>query len=170
MRRLFSSATLVLSLLLLGFSVACQQAAPPAPPDTRAADAQAVRAADEAWSKAAAAKDLEGCLSFLADDITTLAPNSPVKTGKDAARKSWTESFTRPGFSISWKIDKVEASGGDLAYSMGSYEESMDDAKGKPVTDRGKYVTIWKKQADGKWKAVVDAFNSDLLKPEAGKK
>ena len=93
-----------------------------------------------------------------------------MKTGKDAARKSWTESFTRPGFSISWKIDKVEASGGDLAYSLGAYEESMDDAKGNVLTDRGKYVTIWKKQADGTWKAAVDAFNSDLTKPEETKK
>jgi ketosteroid isomerase-like protein len=93
-----------------------------------------------------------------------------MMTGKEAARKSWTESFARPGFAISWKVNKVEASGGDLAYSVGAYEESVDDAKGKPISDRGKYVTIWKKQADGSWKVVLDAFNSDLPKPEAAKK
>ena len=28
--------------------------------------------------------------------------------------------------------------------------------------DHGKYVEVWNKQADGKWKAVADIFNSDL--------
>ena len=31
----------------------------------------------------------------------------------------------------------------------------MNDASGKPVNDRGKYVEIWEKQADGKWKVVA---------------
>jgi ketosteroid isomerase-like protein len=39
---------------------------------------------------------------------------------------------------------------------------TMKDAQGKPVTDRGKYTEVWKKQADGKWKAVADIWNSDL--------
>jgi ketosteroid isomerase-like protein len=38
----------------------------------------------------------------------------------------------------------------------------MKDAQGKPVTDHGKLVEVWKKQADGKWKTVADTFNSDL--------
>jgi ketosteroid isomerase-like protein len=38
----------------------------------------------------------------------------------------------------------------------------MNDAKGKPVTDRGKYATMWKKQVGGSWKVVVDISNSDL--------
>jgi ketosteroid isomerase-like protein len=39
---------------------------------------------------------------------------------------------------------------------------TMNDAKGKPITSRGKYATMWKKQADGNWRAVVDISNSDL--------
>jgi ketosteroid isomerase-like protein len=29
------------------------------------------------------------------------------------------------------------------------------------VTDKGKYLTIYAKQADGSWKAIADTFNSD---------
>jgi ketosteroid isomerase-like protein len=50
----------------------------------------------------------------------------------------------------------------DLAYATGTYESSMKDSRGKLVTDHGKYVEVWKKQADGKWKTVADIFNSDL--------
>ena len=35
----------------------------------------------------------------------------------------------------------------------------------KPVTDRGKYLTVFKKQAAGTWKAVEDMINSDLPAP-----
>jgi len=31
-----------------------------------------------------------------------------------------------------------------------------------PIDDTGKYLEIWKKQADGGWKVVRDIFNSDL--------
>jgi len=31
----------------------------------------------------------------------------------------------------------------------------------KPATQRGNYVVVWKKQADGQWKAAVDAPVSD---------
>jgi hypothetical protein len=36
------------------------------------------------------------------------------------------------------------------------------DARGKTVSDTGKSVEVWKKQADGKWKTVADIFNSDM--------
>ena len=126
-------------------------------------DERAIREADAAWSKAAAAKDLEGTLSFMAEDTLEMAPNAPLLTGKAAARKFWGDMFAAPGFAISWQATKAEVSrGGDLGYSIGSYQLSMQDKSGKPMADRGKYVTIWKKQADGSWKVTVDIFNSDM--------
>ena len=142
-----------------------------AQPDTRAADERAIRETDMAWSKAAGAKDLDRMLTFFADDASELPPNAPMATGKEALRKVWSEYFATPGFAISWQPTKVDASrGGDLGYSMGTYELTTHDPTGKPVTDRGKYVTIWKKQADGTWKSVTDIFNSDLPAPAAATK
>jgi ketosteroid isomerase-like protein len=53
---------------------------------------------------------------------------------------------------------------------VGTYQQTLNDAKGKPVTDRGKYLTVWKKQPDGKWKAVADMGISDLPAPGAAKR
>ncbi|MEP7072483.1 MAG: hypothetical protein ABI839_08855 [Verrucomicrobiota bacterium] len=59
--------------------------------------------------------------------------------------------------------DQVEvAKSGYLACVSGTYEETMTDASGKPAKDRGKYVEIFKKQADGTWKAILGIWNSDL--------
>ena len=51
---------------------------------------------------------------------------------------------------------------GDLGFVSGTYELTMNDASGKPVTDKGKYVEVWEKKADGKWKCGTDTWNSDL--------
>lgn len=139
-----------------------------AQPDTRAADERAIQETDLAWSKAGEAKDLERLLGFFADSASELSPNAPMATGKEALRKTWAGYFAMPGFAISWQPTKVEASrGGDLGYSIGTYVQTTRDAAGKPVTERGKYVTIWRKQTDGSWKVVADIFNSDLPAPKA---
>ncbi len=39
---------------------------------------------------------------------------------------------------------------------------SFNDPSGKMISDKGKYVTVWKKQADGSWKVMLDIFNTDL--------
>ena len=124
---------------------------------------QALRDADDAWSKAAASKDLDKTVSYYSTDATVLPPNASAATTKEAIKKIWQDMFASPGVAISWKATKVEvAKSGDLGFVSGTYEFNMNDASGKPVTDKGKYVEVWKKQADGKWKCGTDTWNSDL--------
>jgi len=171
MRRLHLTAILVFSLVVIGFAVACQQRQElPSPPDTRAADERAIRQASAASSRAFAAKDVEASVGFYADEALWLAPNAPMQTGKEAIRKASSVMMATPGLALSWQASKVEVSrAGDLAYEVGTYQSTVNDAKGRPVTDRGKYVLVWKKQPDSRWKIVVDVGNSDLPAPGAGK-
>ena len=146
-------------LALLLIASACT---PPPPPDTRAADEAAIRDADTEWSKTAGTKDVDGTVAYYTDDATVLSPNAPMTTGKQAIRAVWAE-LLGPGTSIAWQANKVEvARSGDLSYIMGTYQLTMNDPQGNPVNDKGKFVEVWKKQADGKWKVVADIFNSDL--------
>lgn len=133
-----------------------------APPDTRAADEATIKDLDAQWSKTAGARDVDGTISYYADDASFLPANAPIATGKPAIRAAWA-AFLVPGSAVSWEANKVEvARSSDLAYSLGDYQATMKDAHGKLVMDRGKYVEAWKKQADGKWKVVADIYNSDL--------
>src|SRR5205823_2133575 len=82
---------------------------------------------------------------------------------KEAIRKLWQDLLASPGFELSWKPTRVEASkSGDMAHVSGTYEFSINDASGKPFNDRGKYLEVWKKQADGNWKCAADMWNSDF--------
>jgi uncharacterized protein (TIGR02246 family) len=152
---------------LLLFAVGCQQA----PPDTQAADQRAIKDLEAQWSKAGAAKNLDDTVSYYADDASMLAPNAPIATGKQAIRAVWAQFMGDPGFTVSWESSMVEASrSGDFAYDIGTYQLTINDPQGKPVADRGKYMVVWKKQADGKWKAVGDMFSSDLPLPAPSEK
>jgi ketosteroid isomerase-like protein len=51
----------------------------------------------------------------------------------------------------------------DLAYVLGTYTMTMPlpGAPG-PVKDSGKFVSVLRRQADGRWLCAVDMFSSDL--------
>ncbi|HET8782915.1 MAG TPA: DUF4440 domain-containing protein [Pyrinomonadaceae bacterium] len=169
MRRSSSSLTTQISLLVvlaaLSLSAACQTQATG---DTRAADEATLRSLDADWSKAAGARDIDKTVSYYSDDALIMPSNSPVLQGKAAARAMWQGMFDMPGFGGGWKATKVDvARSGDLAYVTGTYEINETDASGKPKTDKGKYLEVWKKQADGTWKCVADMFNTDLPAPAA---
>lgn len=144
------------SVLLSSLFVACQRQT-----DTRTADEATLRNLDAEWSKAAGAKDLEKTVSYYTDDALILPPNIPTIQGKQGARAMWQGMFSVPGFGGGWKATRVEVSG-DLGWVTGTYELSETDASGRPMVDKGKYLEVWRKQADGSWKCVADMFNTDL--------
>jgi ketosteroid isomerase-like protein len=122
---------------------------------------QTLRDLDEQWSKAAAAKDVDKTVSFYSEEVVVMPPNAASATTKEAIRAIWKDLLTDA--SISWKTKEVEvAQSGDIGYTSGTYEVIMTDPTGTPVKDRGKYLEVWKKQADGTWKCVSDMWNSDL--------
>jgi len=122
-----------------------------------------LRDLDAEWSAAAASKNVDKTVSYYSDDAIVLAPNSGALTTKQAIREIWNNLLTSPGASVSWKATRVEiAKSGDMAYVAGTYELTMNDASGKPMNDRGKYLEVWEKKADGTWKCGADAWNTDL--------
>jgi uncharacterized protein (TIGR02246 family) len=153
-----------LTLLSLSASIALtscgggQQSQQTAPPDTRAADESAIRALDADWVKAVTQKDVQRVASYYTDGSSLFAPSAPLATGKDAIQKAWGDMLASPGFALTFSPTKIEVSrAGDLAYEFGEYQLTTNDKKGKPQTVKAKYITVWGKQPDGSWKALVDA-------------
>ena len=129
--------------------------------------AAAVKDADTKWSQAAQAHDMATLDSYYADDATVLPANAEMITNKAGASKYWMDHLTKD-VDVSWTPMYVEAAkDGDMAYVLGSYTMTTKPAKGKgaAVTDHGKYLSVWKKQADGSWKAEADTWNSDKALP-----
>jgi uncharacterized protein (TIGR02246 family) len=159
------NTSLFVCLALVALSAGCSN--PPAPPpDTRATDLQAVKDVEAAWIKDMATKDADKFASYFAEDGCALYPGAGILNGKAAIKAAAVASFADPNFSMTWESTRAVASkGGDMVYSQGTYTMTMTNPKTKkPITDKGKYLTIYTKQADGTWKAVADTLNSDSPK------
>ena len=143
-----------------GSSQAPQNPAPGAAQtaDTRAADEEAIRAADLAWSKAAGDKDAAKFASFYAENAVLMPPGGAAAKGRDAIQQALTTMMQDPNFSLSFAPTKiVVAKAGDQAYELGDFQLTTSDKKKKPSTLKAAYVVVWGKQMDGSWKALVDA-------------
>ena len=123
-------------------------------------NAKALAALDEDWSKAAVARNADKVASFYADDALVYPPKEPLVTGRAAAREVWAKMLADPSFHISWKTVSAGANG-DLGYTAGTFEDSYKGPDGKMVNEKGKYLCVWRKGPDGKWKAIHDMWNND---------
>jgi len=128
--------------------------------------AAAAKPAAAPASDSKAIKDTEKITAFYTDDAVFIA-NSPTVTGKAAILAAWKGMVKDPNFSLTFSSTKVEmAKSGELAYSFGTYTLTLSEPKTKKsFTDKGKYLTVFKKQADGSWKAAADVANSDPPPP-----
>lgn len=156
------NTSLILCLTLAILGVGCSNTPAPAP-DTRAADLQAVKDVEAAWVKDAATKDPDKWASYFTEDGSGLYPGAATLNGKAALKAAMAPYFADPNFSLTFQSTRAMASkSGDLVYSQGTYTMTMTNPKTKkPMTDTGKYLTVYTKQADGSWKAIADTFNSD---------
>jgi ketosteroid isomerase-like protein len=122
--------------------------------------------AEADWLKAYQTKNAAAAAAFYAPEGAMLAPNRPRLSGKNALTKFIVKSFRLDHYDIVWHAKKAEvAQSGELGYTSGSYEMSFRQPRGKLYFDKGKYVMVWKKQADGTWKVAFDISNSDLPPP-----
>ncbi|MGC1685069.1 MAG: DUF4440 domain-containing protein [Candidatus Acidiferrales bacterium] len=126
-------------------------------------EVDAIRAADTAWLRAYVARDIEKALSFCDERGSMLMPNAPIVTGKAAIRKLLAVHLAPQSPQVTWRPDAADvARSCDLGYTRGSYKMSFKNAAGKTVSDKGKYLIVWKRQSDGSWKVLFDISNSDL--------
>ena len=96
----------------------------------------------------------EAVRTYLAEDGTSMPQGKPFLHGRDAVAKSWAGAAA--GDRLSWepKFARADASG-ELGYTYGTWTYESAGA-----VSRGKYVTIWRRQEDGTWKAVFDGGNA----------
>jgi ketosteroid isomerase-like protein len=114
------------------------------------------------WSRSAATDSLEKTLSYWADDAVIMSPGQPPVKGKNAIREMIMSTTKIPGFKISWEpLSASVSKSGDMAYMIEQNQITMNDSLGKPTTEFNKGVTVWRKEADGSWKNIVDMWNAE---------
>lgn len=134
--------------------------------DSPEAERESLMQASRDWARAAATRDVELIVSFWADDATVLPPGQAAVFGKPAIREYVRQGLATPGFSITWEPERAFiAAGGDLGYMVERNRLTVLDESGKPRTLEGKGVTVWTKDPAGKWKCLIDIWNSSPSRP-----
>jgi ketosteroid isomerase-like protein len=119
---------------------------------------ESIRAGEAQWQKDYAAKDINALAGHYAEDAALGGPGDPLATSESQRRKMLQNLIIDPNMKIEFAADRVQvAEAGDMAYSRGHYTLQMTDkATNKPSISHGSYLTVYKKEADGSWKAVED--------------
>jgi uncharacterized protein (TIGR02246 family) len=122
----------------------------------RAVDA--IRASEVQWNLDWKSGDAGKVTAHYAPDAVVMDPGEAPTKGAEAIRASVQQTIDDPAFSLSFNSDKVDVSAsGDLAVSRGTYKMTATDPATKAVqASAGTFVTVYKPQPDGSWKAVWD--------------
>jgi ketosteroid isomerase-like protein len=95
-------------------------------------------------------------IEYMDDDGVLLRPNHMPIVGANAIEYLSAENDS--SYTLTWKPSAASVSAsGDLGYSYGTYNLQLKDSLIK-----GTYVSIWKKQKNGKWKFVLDTGNEGI--------
>jgi ketosteroid isomerase-like protein len=122
---------------------------------------QAIDSAEARQREAVLHGDSLGAITMYADDAIVMMPGSKIATDHAAIIKTFNNMMA--GVRVTAFTNHVEdlLVTGDYAIETATYDMTLQPKKGKPVHDTGKYLTVWKKQSDGSYKAIRDINNSD---------
>jgi ketosteroid isomerase-like protein len=124
-------------------------AAPHASLNTGAAAREQVMAAERAFAKTMADRDLKAFGSFVSEDTVFFSGPKPLH-GKQAVIDFWSRFYAQPSAPFSWEPEQVEVlDSGTLALSSGP----VRNPKGELV---GCFSSIWRQEAPGQWRVIFD--------------
>ena len=94
---------------------------------------------------------------YLADNAMQLPEGSLPIYGKNAIY----ETMKGDHYDLLWTPVKADvASSGDLGWTWGKFVVVVRNSDGTETKMYGKYLNIWRKQTNGKWKVIVDMGNA----------
>jgi uncharacterized protein (TIGR02246 family) len=126
-------------------------------------DVAAIKAMVAAWGPAETAGDAAALTEQYAEGAVQLPANGPIRVGKEAILSAFRMDFDQYIYKAADVAEDVRVVG-DTAYARGTYAAKMTPkVPGAAIfDDKGKWLTAYRRQADGSWKIVVDIWNSDL--------
>ena len=104
--------------------------------------------------------DVKTCVESYAEDATLFLADRPPIKGRDAI-ESFLQEYAMSGAKLA-PVNPLEVrSSGEMGFCVGTYEFVVPSEYGNPTTERGKFVTVFMRQSDGSWKAVIDSLIRD---------
>lgn len=120
-----------------------------------------------AFEQAMLAGNVDGLIVDYAPDAVVQPPMMPASSGTESIRALYADMVAESapsGFDI--VSDNVTvAESGELAYETGHYTVAGQTPDGETWEDQGKYMTVWKKSAEGQWQTVALSWSPNAAPP-----
>jgi ketosteroid isomerase-like protein len=114
--------------------------------------------------KAVADQDAKAAVNYYEVDAVVLAANAPMVRGSSALRDMFQGMIDGGVKAIEFNTtDLIED--GSLVAEVGTSVIHVELADGSSIADPGKYLVVYRRQADGEVKMVFDAFSGDSPPP-----
>ncbi len=120
-----------------------------------------IRRIGEQWAQHWNARQLARLMEAYAADAVYMPPHHAAVHGRQAIEDYLRGPMQHGVTDLTYDVTYIRHSG-DLAYDVGRYSMTVPQKDSSKRQDKGKYLTVWKRQADGSWKIVADTFSSDL--------
>jgi uncharacterized protein (TIGR02246 family) len=149
MRRSLTGMMLAFAALSAPGAVAAQ--------DQMAAVRQAIDAQNRAWAEATKAGDAAAIARIFADSGVEVSLRS-TKTwkGRAAIQELFVQIYQNPHATDAVVQTDQVLLDGPTAVEYGHYTFTYPPQDGQPQVDSGKYLVVWRQQADGGWRILVD--------------
>ena len=116
--------------------------------------------ADRAFNEATTTLGAPGWVSFFAPDGAMISEGVGEIRGVEAIAATMKGAFADPSFRLTWEPTGAEVPrSGDLGYTVGRYNTVRIGELGQEIRGVGLYVSIWRRQEDGRWKVEMDLGN-----------
>ncbi len=111
---------------------------------------------DAGWARTLAARDPAAFASVVSEDALFAGRGGFVR-GREGVRAAWSRWFEPGAPSFVWSPDGGGASAaGDLAWSTGTFRIEETGAPARASRIEGRYVTVWRRDPDERWRALFD--------------
>ena len=136
------------------------------PPDTAAADTEAINRLRTDYIAAVNAEDAAKVAALFTEDGMRMEANMPAVKGREAIQKGLAELFAAFDADISITSEELVVNG-DWAFDRGQYMTHLmpKDPKQQMIMEQGKYLVILQKGADGAWRVAREIGNSNIPLP-----
>jgi ketosteroid isomerase-like protein len=121
----------------------------------------ALRKTTQDWAMACNTKQLDDLVDLYVPDATVIRPNVPAVRGAAAIREFFFGLLDAGMSEVEMDSQRAELFG-DYGYETGRCKSLVPSAVGKRREERGKYLVLLNRQANGDWKIVADSWSSDL--------
>lgn len=148
-------------LFLAGLVLASVPALPQQPASS---PAEAIARVRTEWAKDLHEKRLDRIVMLYAPDAVFLAPSGQRVTGREAIRELTKQAMSSFTSDLTFQSLTFDSSGA-LAYDSGEFHETLTGADGNVSHDAGNYVMVFKRQSDGTWLIVEQAWIALLGAP-----